>query len=100
MPLVHMMYDRISELAEGEYTVVFPEWGRGPFGVAQHIRGLQDLLSDMVLHPDYVRRLMRFITDARKTWTEERARFLGRKVDKGNLYNDEVNCPTLSPRNR
>ena len=98
MPLAHRMYEEISELVEGKYTVVFPEWGRGPFGVAQHIRGLENLLMDMVLRPEWTHCLLRFVTDARKAWVEERARFLQRPVDKGNLYNDEVNCPTLSPQ--
>ncbi len=98
MPLVHRMYSEISELVEGNYTVVFPEWARGPFGVAMHIRGLENLLSDMLLKPDFVHRLMRFVTNARKEWIKERAAFLERKVDKGNLYNDEVNCPTISPQ--
>ncbi len=97
MPLVHRMYSEISELVEGNYTVVFPDWARGPFGVAMHIRGLENLLSDMLLNPDFVHKLMRFVTNARKGWIEERATFLGRNVDKGNLYNDEVNCPTVSP---
>jgi len=98
MPLAHRFYEEISELTEGKYTVVFPEWGRGPFGVAFHLRGFNNLLMDMVVNPDFVHRLMRFITDARKHWVSERAKFLGRPIDKGNLYNDEVNCPTLSPR--
>jgi len=98
MPLVHRMYGEISELVQSNYTVVFPEWARGPLGVAMHIRGWENLLSDMVLNPDFVHRLMRFITDARKEWIKERAGFLGRKVDRGNLYNDEVNCPTISPQ--
>lgn len=76
MPVAHRMYNEINELVEGKYTVVFPEWGRGPFGVATHIRGLENLLSDMVLKPDFVHKLMCFITDARKVWIKERAKFL------------------------
>ena len=38
-----------------------------------------------------------FITQARKKWTTERAQFLGKSVGKGNIYNDEVNCPSISP---
>lgn len=98
MPLAHRMYEQINELVKGEYTVVFPEWGRGPFGVAQHIRGMENILVDMILTPDFLHRLLRFVTNARKSWSKERAKFLKRKVDKGNLYNDEVNSPTLSPQ--
>ncbi|MEI6156775.1 MAG: uroporphyrinogen decarboxylase family protein, partial [Atribacterota bacterium] len=97
MPMAHTMYSEISEMMEGKYTVVFPEWGRGPFGVAFHIRGFNNLLMDMLMNPSFVHKLMRFITDARMYWITEREKFLHRKIDKGNLYNDEVNCPTLSP---
>ena len=98
MPLAHEMYQEISEMVEGKYIVVFPEWGRGPFGVAFHIRGFNNLLMDMVTNPEFVHQLMKFINEARKEWVSVRARFLGRQVEKGNLYNDEVNCPTLSPQ--
>lgn len=98
MPLVHRMYNEINELVQGEYTVIFPEWGMGPFGVSCAMRGMQNLLADILLRPDFVHKLMRFVTEARKRWVEERAKFLGRKVEKGNLYDDAVNCPTLSPK--
>jgi uroporphyrinogen-III decarboxylase len=51
----------------------------------------------MINNPAFAHRLMRKITDFRKAWISERAAFLGQQVEKGNLYNDEVNCPTLSP---
>ena len=98
MPLAHKMYQEISEMVKGKYTVVFPEWGRGPFGVAFHIRGFNNLLMDMIANPKFVHQLMSFIAEARKKWISDRAHFLGRQVEKGNLYNDEVNCPTLSPQ--
>jgi uroporphyrinogen-III decarboxylase len=97
MPLAHKMYHEISEMVDGKYTVVFPEWGRGPFGVAFHIRGFNNLLMDMIVNPKFVHQLMALINEARKEWVSDRAQFLGRQVEKGNLYNDEVNCPTLSP---
>jgi uroporphyrinogen-III decarboxylase len=40
---------------------------------------------------------MRFVTDAHKYWVAERAKFLGEPIQKLKLYNDEVDCPTLSP---
>ena len=40
---------------------------------------------------------MRFITDARKQWWRDRSKYLGIPLEPANLYNDEVNCPTLSP---
>lgn len=97
MPLAHRYYEEIRGLVDDDVTVSFHEWGRSPFGVAFHIRGMENLLEDMMDDPAFTHRLMRFITDARKSWVTERAKFLGRPIDKGNLYNDEINTPTLSP---
>jgi hypothetical protein len=97
MPLAHHFYERIGELLDDDFSVTFPEWGRSPFGVAFHMRLLENLAVDMIDNPGFVHRLMRFITDARKQWWQERSRFLGIPLEPANLYNDEVNCPTLSP---
>jgi uroporphyrinogen-III decarboxylase len=97
MPLAHRYYEEIRELVGDDFSVAFHEWGRSPFGVAFHIRGMENLLEDMLDEPAFTHRLMRFITEARRNWSRERAKFLGRPVEKGNLYNDEVNTPTISP---
>jgi len=97
MPLAHRYYERIGELLEDDFSVTFPEWGRSPFGVAFHLRLIENLAMDMLDHPGFVHRLMRFITDARKQWWRDRSKFLDHPIEPANLYNDEVNCPTLSP---
>lgn len=96
MPLAHQYYEVIGDLIDDDFKVTFPEWGRSPFGVATHIRGYENLLVDIVSNPKFMKQLMRFITDSRKQWTRERAKFLDLEVEKGNIYNDEVNSPTLS----
>jgi uroporphyrinogen-III decarboxylase len=97
MPLAHQYYEVIGELIDNDFNVVFPEWGRSPFGVATHIRGYENFLSDMISNPKLAHRILRLITDTRKEWITERAKFLGKCKGKGNIYNDEVNCPSLSP---
>ncbi len=97
MPQAHRYFEVLRELLEDDFTVTFPEWGRSPFGVAFHIRGYENLAADMALNPEFAHRLLGFITESRRRWTRERARFLGRQVEKGNLYNDEVNTPSMSP---
>jgi uroporphyrinogen-III decarboxylase len=97
MPRAHQFYEVIGELTDSDYNVVFPEWGRGPFGVATHIRGYENFLSDMISNPGFAHRILRLVTDVRKEWIADRAKFLKKKVGKGNIYNDEVNCPSLSP---
>ncbi|MBD3305243.1 hypothetical protein GF339_02730 [candidate division KSB3 bacterium] len=98
MPRAHQYYEVLGELLDDDFKVTFPEWGRSPFGVAFHIRRYEQLALDMATNPDFTHRMMRFITDARKHWVQERAKFLDMSVEKGNLYNDEVNTPTLSPK--
>ena len=97
MPMAHRYYERIKELLPADFTVTFPEWGRGPWGVAFHIRLIENLAMDLIDRPAFVHRLMRFVTDARKQWWLERCNFLGASLEPANLYNDEVNCPTMSP---
>jgi len=97
MPQAHRYYEVLRETLDEDFTVTFPEWGRSPFGVAFHLRGYENLAADMALNPEFAHRLLSFLTEARRRWTRERAQFLGRPVDKGNLYNDEVNTPSMSP---
>jgi uroporphyrinogen-III decarboxylase len=97
MPLAHRFYDVLSSTVDDDFTVMFPEWGRSPFGTAFHIRGYENLAIDMSTNPVFTHRLMRTVTDARIRWVCDRAKFLGRPVGKGNIYNDEVNTPSLSP---
>jgi uroporphyrinogen-III decarboxylase len=98
MPVVHRMYEEIGDLLGGRLKVRFTNWLRGPFVLAFHLRGAGNILMDMIDAPAYVHRLMRFITDARKRWSRERAELLGEDIGPGDLYNDEVNVPLLSPK--
>jgi uroporphyrinogen-III decarboxylase len=97
MSVVHRMYEEIGDLVGTRLKVRFVDWLRGPFVLAFHLRGAANILMDMVDDSAFVHRLMRFVTDARKHWCEQRAAFLGEDVGQGDLYNDEVNVPFLSP---
>lgn len=97
MPLAHRMYETISNSVSDDFLVVFPTFMRGPFGVAVCLRGLEEFLTDMLLHPDYAHGLLEFATKARKRWDQQRARFLRNHIEIGMLDNDDVNTPTISP---
>jgi uroporphyrinogen-III decarboxylase len=90
------MYHELIELTLGQFAIIFPHWFRGPFGVATHLRGTNEMLMDLYLNPGFVHELMNLITETRKQWYGERARFLGSQVEEGVLANDEVNSPSLS----
>ncbi|KLU63029.1 methylcobalamin:coenzyme M methyltransferase [Peptococcaceae bacterium CEB3] len=97
MPRIHAFYEQMGELAQGKMEVMFPEWVRGPVCLAMHLRGMENLLMDMLLDPPFVHRLMRFITDARKEWMLQRAKFLKQPIGPAKLYNDEIDGNILSP---
>ena len=97
MPRMHRYYETLSGLSRGRLRVMFPEWVRGPFCLSMHLRGVSEILLDMMIEPDFFHRLMRFVTDAKLGWDREREKFLGEKTGPCKLYNDEIDCPTLGP---
>lgn len=97
MPKVHQFYEIMSEVSDGKLKVMFPDLARGPFCIAAHMRGLDRILMDSVLEPEFVHNLMRFVVDAHKSWSEERNKFVGEEKHKCKLFNDEIDCPTISP---
>lgn len=98
MPLTHKFYDEINKLIPKDFSVIFPKWGRGPFGVACAIRGMENLLIDMIEDPKFVHQLMRLITDSRKEYTQNRRKFTGKNEVESSCWNDEVSCPIISPQ--
>ena len=97
MPLVHRFYSEIRSALPEDFSVAFPIWGRGPWGVAQHLMGFENLMLAVYDDPDMVHRLMSFIVECQKEWLLARASFLGQELSLGVMYNDEVNCRVFSP---
>ena len=95
---VHQMYKDMKRLLDDDFPVIMPEWCRGPFGLACHLRGMDNVVIDMQEDPGFVHALMRFTTRARKKWTKQRAEFMKVSIHGGRLSNDEVNIPLLSPQ--
>jgi uroporphyrinogen-III decarboxylase len=98
MARVHRMYDDMKGLLDDDFSAIMPEWCRGPFGLACHLRGMDTIVVDMLQDPLFVHDLLRMTTDARKGWTSQRADFMKVPIQSGSLYNDEVTVPLLSPR--
>jgi len=99
MPRILRYYEVFQEYADdadGELKVMFPEWVRGPFCISAHLRGLQNMLMDILLNPEFVHKLMRFIVDSSKQWNKERDKYLGEKINTLKLFNDEIDSPTIS----
>lgn len=98
MPMIHETCSYAERALSDRVEVVFPTWARGPLSTAMQLRGMDNLLMDMVDDPSFVHELMRFITDSRKAWLAARAQFLDQPIQRGLLFNDEVGAPIISPR--
>ncbi len=102
MPLAHRMYQEALEAADAlgpGWQVGFPAAIRGILGLAQVMRGPhENILTDMLLRPEFAKRLFSYATDFRMHYARERARFLDEPIDKGHIGNDEVTVPTVSPQ--
>ncbi len=113
MPEAHRMYREIGELAKGNLNICFPGWARGPWSIATIIRGFQNLFLDTIDNPEFVHRLMAFIVTCRKSWEEERCKFLGisphnkdyrwkyvvyRTLTSSDLFEDEVDGNLFPPK--
>lgn len=98
MPKIHRYYEVLNEYADGKLRVMFPEWVRGPFCIATHLRGMQNILMDTILNPDFIHRFMQFLIESQKHWTQERNTFLKTELKTCKLYNDEIDAPSISPK--
>lgn len=97
-PLAIRFYHELSELLNGTgFQVSPPELIRAPFALAFHLRGFENLCIDGMTDPEYVHRLVRFITDFHKEWYRDREQILGIPINKGQLFNDEIDCSVISP---
>jgi uroporphyrinogen-III decarboxylase len=98
MPKIHRYYEVMHEYAAGKLRVMFPEWVRGPFCIATHLRGMENILIDTVENPDFIYSVMQFLVESNKHWNAERNKFLTTEIKTCKLYNDEIGTPAISPR--
>ena len=99
MPMAHRIFEGIQEIVGKSFLVLFPEWTRGPFGVALHIGGYNNLLLGMVTTPDFFHALMQRITDERKNYFRFRSKLTGQTgIPPGSLFNDEIDASIIGPK--
>lgn len=98
MPRIHKFYEVMSSFAQKRgFRVLFPQWVRGPFCIAAHLRGIENIIMDMLEDPGFVHQLMSFIVHSEKEWAKERAKFLGEPIHSTFFFNDEVGLPLITP---
>lgn len=98
MPKCIEMYERMKEAVDDDFEVIFPEMLKGPFAMAVYSMGYENLLLNMYDDPEFIHIVMGHYTKALQTWYDERDRYTGEKHEKGCLYNDDINSPTISPQ--
>jgi hypothetical protein len=98
MPYTHEFYKQLLEFVDDDFKVVFPQWSRSSWGLAWHLMGIDNLLMGIIDDYEWVRKLLDYVTKARESWTDERAKFLNTGLSICNIYNDEVTSPLVSPK--
>jgi hypothetical protein len=88
-------YTRIRTLAGSDFRVIFPQWYRGPQGVALYIRGFQEFSIDLYENEGLAHRILRYVTDAAKAFNVWLQDFTGEPIRRGDLFNDDI--PLMSP---
>jgi hypothetical protein len=88
-------YSRIKTLAGSGFRVIFPQWYRGPQGVALYIRGFQEFSVDLYINEAFAHRTLRYVTDAAKAFYRWHEEFTGEPIRRGDLFNDDI--PIMSP---
>jgi uroporphyrinogen-III decarboxylase len=88
-------YYKMKEILPSSWQVIFPDWIIGPFGIAIYLRGYQNILLDLVDNPEFVVKIMNFSKKKLFEFSEKRAKFLGIKLEKVCLHNDDINYPNL-----
>jgi hypothetical protein len=97
MPETHRFYEQARSILSDDFALTFPQWCRSPFGVAWHVRGIDNLLCDFIDDPEWFRAFLNYITDCQIDYARKRERFTGVKMEYCNIYNDEVTSPMISP---
>jgi hypothetical protein len=97
MPEAHRFYEQARSILSDDFDLAFPQWSRSPFGVAWHIRGINDLLCDFIEDPEWFAGFLNYITDCRVKWGRDREAFTGIPMERCNIFNDEVCSPMISP---
>jgi uroporphyrinogen-III decarboxylase len=86
---------KVKKLAGSDFSVLFPQWYRGPQGVALYIRGFENFSIDLYDNPAFAHRTLRYVTSAAKQFAVWRAEFTGDPILPCDLFNDDISL--MSP---
>ena len=101
MPLMKStieFFEKMVNVLDDDFSVQFPQWCRSPWGVAWHLRGINNLLIDIIEDEEWVKGFLNYLLDLRKSYATFRANYLNIDLVPANLFNDEVTSPIISPK--
>jgi uroporphyrinogen-III decarboxylase len=91
------LYEYVCEQTRGrEFTVVFMDWLRNPFGVATWLYGEPEFLQATKTDPEGAQRLTAYVAECRDRWMRQRAEYMGQDLVTAPLYSDSVRGDNLS----
>jgi uroporphyrinogen-III decarboxylase len=88
-------YEKVKDMAGREFHVIFPQWYRGPQGVALYIRGFENFAVDTYVNQTFAHRVLRYVTDAAIQFARWRSAYTGEPIARCDLFNDDI--PLMSP---
>jgi hypothetical protein len=98
MPLVRRFHEELLATVEPfGMGVGFQNWGNGPLMTANYLAGVEPLAMAFLTQPDFARMLLEYVAERRIEWTIQRAKHLGEPIEKGEILDDDVSAPLVSP---
>ena len=98
MPLAKRFYqDLLAAVKPFGMGVGFQNWGNGPLMTANYLAGVEPLAMAFLTQPEFARMLLDHVTECRIEWTIDRAKYLEEPVAKGEILDDDVSVPLISP---
>jgi hypothetical protein len=99
MPMARRFYEELLEIAGPfGFDVGFQNWGNGPLMTANYLAGVEPLAMAFLTDPEFAQQLIEHVTERRIAWALWRAEYLGRPVAKGEILDDDVSVPLVSPK--
>lgn len=98
MPLARRFHEDLLAIVEPfGIGMGFQNWGNGPLMTANYLAGVEPLAMAFLTQPDFARALLEHVAERRMEWTSQRAEYLGETVPKGEILDDDVSVPLVSP---
>jgi hypothetical protein len=98
MPLARRFHEELSAAVEPfGMGMGFQNWGNGPLMTANYLAGVEPLAMAFLTQPEFAHAILEHVSERRIAWTLERAKYLSEPIGKGELLDDDVSVPLVSP---